>query len=114
HPHLTTLDDTELARELGESKTLIERRLGACATIAYPFGEWDARVATAARDAGYEFAFSLPQGPQSVYGPHCIPRVNVDRRDDGIRFAFKTSSPGRRFLLSGAAERVRALRDAVR
>lgn len=112
HPHLPKLGDGQLAEELGESKALIERRLGACATVAYPFGEWDARVATAARDAGYEFAFSLPQGPQRHVGPHCIPRINVDRRDDGARFRLKLSGPGRRFLLSEAAERVRGLRGS--
>lgn len=110
HRHLPELDDEELARELGESKALIERRLGACTTVAYPFGEWDARVATAAREAGYEFGFSLPQGPQHRVGPHCIPRINVDRRDDGARFRFKLSGAGRRFLLSESAERVRGLR----
>ncbi len=110
HRHLPELDDEQLAYELAESRALIERRLGACETVAYPFGEWDERVAAAARAAGYEFAFSLPQGPQREVGPHCIPRVNVDRRDDGARFRFKLSAPGRRFLLSESAERVRGLR----
>lgn len=114
HHHLPALGDEELARELAESKALVERWLGGCATVAYPFGEWDARVASAARAAGYEFAFSLPQGPQAQVGPHCIPRLNVDRRDQGARFAFKLSSLGRRFLLSEGAERVRGLRDRAR
>lgn len=113
HHHLPELDDEQLAYELGESRALIERRLGACETVAYPFGEWDARVATAARDAGYGFAFSLPQGPQRQIGPHCIPRINVDRRDDGARFRLKLSAGGRRFLLSEAAERVRGLRGGA-
>lgn len=114
HPHLPALGDAELARELGESKALIEARLGSCPLLAYPFGEWDGRVALAAREAGYEFAFSLPQGPQAEFGPHCIPRVNVDNRDSGRRFAFKASALGRRFLLSETAERVRGLRRGRR
>jgi peptidoglycan/xylan/chitin deacetylase (PgdA/CDA1 family) len=114
HRHLPELDDAELARELTESKALIERRLGSCEMVAYPFGEWDARVAGAARDAGYSFGFSLPQGPQKHYGPHCIPRVNVDSRDDGARFAFKLSALGRRFLLSPGAERLRVAKRRLR
>jgi peptidoglycan/xylan/chitin deacetylase (PgdA/CDA1 family) len=110
HPHLCRLDDEQLRVELAESKDRLERRLGPCEMLAYPFGEWNGRVARAASSAGYSFAFSLPQGPQSQAGPLCIPRLNVDHRDGGGRFAFKLSRLGRRFLLSEAGERVRALR----
>lgn len=110
HPHLCDLDDQRLAEELGESRAKIAQRIGACETLAYPFGEWDERVARAAAAVGYDFAFSVPQGPQAGFGPLCVPRLNVDRRDRGGRFRLKLSPLGRRFLLSPAAERVRGLR----
>ncbi len=110
HPHLCDLDDETLAGELAESRVAIEQRIGTCETLAYPFGEWDERVARAARAAGYSFAFSLPQGPQARCGALCIPRLNVDRRDRPARLRFKLSPTGRRFLFSPTAERVRGLR----
>jgi peptidoglycan/xylan/chitin deacetylase (PgdA/CDA1 family) len=114
HPHLRDLDDESLGRELGESRSLVEQHLGSCEVLAYPFGEWDARVARAAEAAGYRFAFSLPQGPQPEGGALYIPRINVDRRDHALRFAVKLTPIGRRLLLSDLGERLRDLRKAIR
>jgi peptidoglycan/xylan/chitin deacetylase (PgdA/CDA1 family) len=114
HPHLRELGDERLEAELRESRRAIEERLGVCEALAYPFGEWDERVAHAAGDAGYRFAFSLPQGPQRAVGPLCIPRLNVDYRDRSARFRLKLRPSGRRLLLSGAGERLRGLRPSPR
>jgi len=114
HPHLCELDDERLAVELRESRRAIEERLGTCETLAYPFGEWNARVARVAGDAGYRFAFSLPQGHQREVGALCIPRLNVDFRDGPARFLCKLRPSGRRLLLSRSGERLRDLRSRVR
>lgn len=101
HPHLPQLGDEELREELRDSRARIAERLGACDTLAYPFGEWSDRVATAARDCGYRFAFSLPTGRgQRRATPHSIPRINVDYRDDERRFGAKLSALGKRAVLS--------------
>jgi peptidoglycan/xylan/chitin deacetylase (PgdA/CDA1 family) len=108
HPHLPTLDDERLREELAAPRAEIIARLGACATIAYPFGEWSARVAAAARDCGYDYAFSLPtEIGQAGATAHSIPRVNVDYRDDESRFAKKLTPLGRRLLLSPPLRRGR-------
>lgn len=109
HPHLPELDDEQLAAELAESRRMLTERLGSCEALAYPFGEWDARVARAAGAAGYEFAFSLPQGPQREAGPLCVPRLNVDYRDRPARFFCKLRPSVRRLLLSRTGERLRGL-----
>ncbi|HEU5141805.1 MAG TPA: polysaccharide deacetylase family protein [Solirubrobacterales bacterium] len=114
HPHLCELDDERLAVELGESRRALVERFGSCEMLAYPFGEWDPRVALAAGDAGYRFAFSLPQRHQRQVGPLCIPRLNVDFRDRPARFAVKLSSTGRRFLLAKAADRLKDRRGGAR
>jgi hypothetical protein len=44
--------------------------------LAYPFGRHDERVRRAARQAGYEHAFSLPDVPEAA-DPHALPRVGV-------------------------------------
>lgn len=101
HPHLPLLDDEALREELHSSRARIVERLGTCETLAYPFGEWSERVAAAACECGYRFAFSLPTARgQRRATPHTIPRVNVDYRDGERRFAVKLSAPGRRALLS--------------
>jgi peptidoglycan/xylan/chitin deacetylase (PgdA/CDA1 family) len=101
HPHLPDLGDEELRHELWESRARVVERLGSCETLAYPFGEWSPRVAAAAAECGYSFAFTLPttHGQRSA-GPLTIPRVNVDYRDSGRRFAAKLSPLGRRAYLS--------------
>ncbi len=101
HPHLPDLDEEELREELSASRRMVKERLGACDTLAYPFGEWSPRVAAAAADCGYRFAFTLP----TDYGQRdadelMIPRVNVDYRDSGSRFGAKLSPRGRAFYLA--------------
>jgi peptidoglycan/xylan/chitin deacetylase (PgdA/CDA1 family) len=112
HPHLPALDDAALREELGESRERIIERLGACDTLAYPFGEWSPRVAAAAADCGYRFAFTLPTTHgQSAADELTIPRLNIDSRDVGARFRFKLSPLGRRVYLSPT---VRALRRGAK
>lgn len=111
HPHLPELSDDALREELWESRVRIKDRLGACDTLAYPFGEWSDRVAAAAADCGYRYAFSLPtRTGQRRAGAHSIPRINVDYRDRERRFKAKLSASGKRVILSPALAAVRRLR----
>ena len=113
HPHLPDLSDDELAHQLGDSRQRIADRLGACVSVAYPFGDWDERVAAAAASAGYTLAFTMPRGAQAAASAMSIPRVAIDHRDVGGRFRGKLSPQGRRLLLSPAKERLRSLRGLV-
>jgi peptidoglycan/xylan/chitin deacetylase (PgdA/CDA1 family) len=91
HPHLTELDDAALEREMAASKAECERRLGRpCSTIAYPYGDYDARVAAAAGRAGYEAACTLPARFHAAR-PLEWPRVGVYHADDDRRFRMKVS-----------------------
>jgi peptidoglycan/xylan/chitin deacetylase (PgdA/CDA1 family) len=109
HAHLTELCDADLREELWESRRAIKEHLGRCDALAYPFGEWSGRVARAAAEAGYSWAFSLPLRAQSTTTPMSIPRVVVDYRDDGLRFRLKVNPLGRRVFLSELKVRIRAL-----
>lgn len=101
HPSLPELGDEALREELWDSRSRIVERLGSCDTLAYPFGDWNARVAAAARDCGYKLAFTQPTKiGQRHATPLSIPRVNVDYRDDEKRLDLKLSPLGRRLLLS--------------
>lgn len=91
HPHLTRLDDESLAIELGESRAECTRALGRpCQTIAYPYGDVDARVADAARRAGYRAGAAL-SSRLSRLGPYRHPRVGVYHRDVARRFDLKAA-----------------------
>jgi peptidoglycan/xylan/chitin deacetylase (PgdA/CDA1 family) len=60
HPHLPQLTDAELRRELVDSREQIEAEVGRpCRFLAYPYGDDDARVHAAARNAGYRAAYTL-------------------------------------------------------
>jgi peptidoglycan/xylan/chitin deacetylase (PgdA/CDA1 family) len=115
HAHLPQLRGEALRDELLDSRRRISRRLGSCDTLAYPFGEWSSEVALAAAECGYRFAFTLPtKTGQRSAAPLSIPRVNVDYRDDGRRFAAKVSAGGRRLYLSPALSRARSGAKSLR
>ncbi len=110
HPHLTQLDDHALQRELGDSKQACEQGMEIpCTTLAYPYGDVDARVVAAARRAGYETAASLPKllGGRD---PLDWPRVGVYFADDERRFRLKVSP----FVRALRRSRIWAALDALR
>jgi peptidoglycan/xylan/chitin deacetylase (PgdA/CDA1 family) len=89
HARLWDLSDHELKREIRESKTNIEDRLGRpCRYLAYPYGRADDRVTRAARHAGYEAAFLLLNGRWSER--YALPRVDLYPPDRGLRLLLKT------------------------
>jgi peptidoglycan/xylan/chitin deacetylase (PgdA/CDA1 family) len=94
HAHLTRMSDADLKRELRTSRSRCEDELARpCRFLAYPYGEHDARVQAAAREAGYEAAFALRRG--AAHGnPFAIPRVDVYRKDSLFRAMAKTSAAG--------------------
>jgi len=91
HPRLTQLTDAELVTELRESRDACERALGRpCRSLAYPYGDFDSRVATAAAEAGYAAAATLRAGlprPAAM----AWPRIGVYRKDSLRRFRMKVS-----------------------
>jgi peptidoglycan/xylan/chitin deacetylase (PgdA/CDA1 family) len=95
HPHLTQVGDEELARELVTSRETVERELGSCTSIAYPYGDVDARVVAATSVAGYATGAALPAVPHDAR-PLEWPRVGVYNVDDDRRFRIKASPLVRR------------------
>jgi peptidoglycan/xylan/chitin deacetylase (PgdA/CDA1 family) len=101
HPHLTTLSEGELHRELNESKEEIEDRLGRpCEDLAYPYGEHDERVRAAARAAGYRRAYALRGSRSDAYA---TPRLDLYRRHNVPRTVLRALSrwPVRRRVRRG-------------
>lgn len=89
HPLLTEVDDARLARELSESKRVIEERLGTpCYSIAYPYGIADERVAGAVREAGYVVAATVPTETSAELLLRW-PRVGVYRGESARRVMLR-------------------------
>jgi peptidoglycan/xylan/chitin deacetylase (PgdA/CDA1 family) len=96
HPHLTHIAGEQLRAELEGSRAECEEGMGEpCATLAYPYGDWDARVASAAEAAGYAAACTLPARLHRA-APLSWPRVGVYHADDMRRFKLKVSPAMRR------------------
>ena len=68
HPLLTTTTDAELANELVTSKDVLEAipGVGTIRNFAYPFGDYDARVIEAEKQAGYRSGRSVEEGYNST------------------------------------------------
>lgn len=91
HPHLTRIEDASLTHELTRSKAACEHHLQIrCTSLAYPYGDVDARTVAAAAEAGYGAAATLPRR-LSPRGPLEWPRVGIYQRDRDIRFRLKVS-----------------------
>lgn len=91
HPFLTTCDDQSLWYELYDAKQQLESiSEQSINVLAYPSGDYNRRVADAAQDAGYHYAFALT--PRKVALPQYeIPRIYVG---DSHLFTLKVKLSG--------------------
>ncbi|MCX8032927.1 MAG: polysaccharide deacetylase family protein [Thermoleophilia bacterium] len=72
HPDLTKISSSKLARELADSRAVIEQEVGAPVyALAYPAGAYNSQVILAAKEAGYSLAVSTDKGgkpaPQTIF-----------------------------------------------
>jgi glycosyltransferase involved in cell wall biosynthesis/peptidoglycan/xylan/chitin deacetylase (PgdA/CDA1 family) len=96
HARLTRLDDEQLERELVCSREACDRALGGrCGSIAYPYGDVDARVGAAALRAGYHAGAALSRR-LAPGGVDRYPRVGIYHNDGTLRFRLKASRATRR------------------
>jgi peptidoglycan/xylan/chitin deacetylase (PgdA/CDA1 family) len=97
HPHLTGLAPEEAEGELRASRAAVEEALQRpCASIAYPFGDYDERVAGRAKAAGYASGVTLRDGlrlPLPWPSDFEIPRQGVYRETGRAQFWLMTSRP---------------------
>ena len=79
HQILTTVPADTARREVRESKTVLEQKLGRkCELFAYPNGDWSPAVRTMLAEAGYRLAFTTEHGVWTDRSDRlAIPRINV-------------------------------------
>ncbi len=79
HPKLAELSEADVRREVTDSKTALEQKLGkALATLCYPYGSVSERVAEIAAEAGYTQAVTTEFGrTRQSDNPLRLPRISV-------------------------------------
>ena len=64
HPRLPNLDEDEVHKEVAVSKRVLEERLEQkIRYFSYPYGDFNQRIAGIVKDAGFEAAVSVVDGP---------------------------------------------------
>lgn len=95
HPFLAELADDAIRAELEGSKSDLERMFGAPVHyLAYPYGDYDERVAEAAKKAGYRLAFTTSHKKlrSASTGPYSLTRTKITKTSDSaLVFWFKVS-----------------------
>ncbi len=83
HTSLPALDAVSLSDQLSGSRRALAELLGTeIAYLAYPYGQFDARVIAAAKEAGYRAAFSTRSGfNQRENDRYAIRRIDVFGND---------------------------------
>jgi len=81
HPLLTQVSDSQLRRELVESRRILQEEFGVPANFfCYPGGDFDARVIAAVKAAGYLGAETVYPGAADPDRPYEMDRITVDGR----------------------------------
>ncbi len=80
HPHLDRLDPATLAAEMRESRQRLQTLTGAAVEhFCYPYGDHNAAVVEAARQAGYVTATTTRKGiAQTSDDPLQLPRISIN------------------------------------
>lgn len=111
HTDLTTLSEEACERDLRDSRELLSDLLGRHVTqLAYPRGRHNPTVRRAARDAGYDHAFALPESREQT-GAYAVPRVGVHRGNGTAVLAVKDTRP---YLAVRTAPAYGPVREALR
>jgi peptidoglycan/xylan/chitin deacetylase (PgdA/CDA1 family) len=81
HPFLTSCDDGEMQRQIGENREDLERVTGKqVRSIAYPLGDYDLKVTGKCRELGIEERYAVDLrggGRKGTPGRDEIPRIGV-------------------------------------
>ncbi|HVY15495.1 MAG TPA: polysaccharide deacetylase family protein [Rhodopila sp.] len=113
HRSLPSLAPADLARELRQSREVMNRELGAHPKgFCFPYTDFDPAVMDAVKGAAYEYAVAGIVPGNLAATPYALPRIEVRNDDDLDRFIAKLPPP-RPSSQERQAEyrRMRAIRD---
>jgi peptidoglycan/xylan/chitin deacetylase (PgdA/CDA1 family) len=94
HPFLTTLSAAQLHAEVYDSRAELQGQFGVPVRFfCYPYGNYDGRVVSAVKGAGYLGALTTNVGlASSRQNPYVLDRIGVDRGEGlaGIRATLRS------------------------
>lgn len=83
HPRLATLSDSEIVKEIEDSKKYLKDNLGIDSdTICYPYGSFNDKVISLSKEAGYSYGLAMDGGiyyTAKYKNIYSIPRIYVNR-----------------------------------
>ncbi len=93
HPDLTKISGEELAREIKESKQILENELKInCNYFSYPKGIFNEQVTNKVKDSGYRLAFTVKEECVNSKGQIFeLPRLSIDKSTTWCQFLGKIS-----------------------
>ncbi len=93
HPKLAKLSRAEAAREIRESRRVLQEILGVAPTLfAYPYGSFSEETVGLVRDEGFAGAVTVEEGTVGPdTDPLCLPRNAVDSSTTFSQFRGKVS-----------------------
>jgi peptidoglycan/xylan/chitin deacetylase (PgdA/CDA1 family) len=108
HPDLTKISEGDALAELVKSKEAIEKELSRpCELLSYPFGRYNEKVQSLAKQAGYKAAFALyPRRSNQQEDLFALRRKGVYVIDTLFDFRVKVEEPAFWFPFSDLSGRV--------
>lgn len=92
HPVLTNLSEEEAWKEIIVNKELLEKNIGKpVAVFSYPNGNWNSKLVSLLKRAGYEFALTVEENFVTSR-PHAIERITV--RNPSSHYLFEAVVSG--------------------
>ncbi len=101
HKYLNGLSDSELEKELGESKRMLEEQTAASViSVSYPFGKYNKNVLKLSQKY-YDFGVQLmpPFFRDSPDNKLCLQRINIYRTDSAATLKKKLSYSNYKLLI---------------
>jgi peptidoglycan/xylan/chitin deacetylase (PgdA/CDA1 family) len=116
HPHLTRIDPARLREEITASRHKLAELLGSdVSLLAFPYGEYDARVVDTCSQAGYQRVFGIDPWPADPAGRDFVRgRVPVEPTDGPLMFHLKTRGAYGWMIHASALKRKLARRGGFR
>lgn len=107
HPRLAEIDESQAAREIVDSKKVLEEILNTNITLfALPHGSYSEGIIKLSKEAGYECVFhNVPTNLFSCTGTFLVGRIDVSLRDWSIEYRLKMRGAYQWTSIAGSIKR---------
>jgi len=93
HEKFSELDPANLHKEINDSKSIIEGKIGKIVAISYPYGRTNEKIKNMSKQAGYSYGLGTGHGYNKLHdiltGPFDLKRITPGPGDSLSRFAVE-------------------------